>query len=366
MASAPRRTRIYGGLLQCSGAFGDQPLEMAGFVVRVGMASRWYATFVVCFWLASMSWLAASKLLPPLIGGRAPDYRTVLVEAPKQPPPVAWRIIWEQRPVGYAVTRIRPSPGGAEMRSLVHFEQLEVRRILEQLLGGLAQLLPSLGEEGFHLDLKIASRLQFNDQHLLRTIDAAIAVADTPHVLNLHGVVGESNTLDVVAFAGSRFPDASGGEDLLRHQFNLPRDVLVGDAFAPSSELKNLTVGQTWTIPVYRPFPPNSPVQIIEAKAERLELLYWNGETVEVMLVLYRGDAGSGIAATRQPTGRVWVRPDGVVLRQEVMVSSLRLVFERIADGEEVTKLAHSLDDENFLPLLPEGLPSATKSVAND
>ncbi len=312
-----------------------------------------------------MSWLALDKLLPPLLGGQAPDYHSAVAEAPLQPPPVAWRLIWEERPVGYAVTRVRPAHHGAELRSLVHFEQLEVKRILQQLFGGFARLLPALGDDGFRLDMKIASRLRFNDENLLSRIDTSIGIAETPHVLNLHGNVAEGNTLDIVAFSGSRFPDANkaDGGTVYRQQLDLPRDALVGDAFAPNSELKNLTVGQTWTIPVYRPFPPNSPVQIIEASAERLELLYWNGEPVEVMVVAYRGEAGSGIAAARRPTGRVWVRPDGLVLRQEVMFSSLRLIFERIPEGDESAEFAKALDDDQFLPLLPDGLPSATEAA---
>ena len=94
-------------------------------------------------------------------------------------------------------------------------------------------------------------------------------------------------------------------------------------------ELKDLHVGQSWTIPVYRAFPPNSPVQIVEAKVERHDIIFWEGSDIETMLVVYRMDAGSGLRATSQATAREWVRPDGTVLRQELVFSGLTLRFER-------------------------------------
>jgi hypothetical protein len=319
------------------------------------MGNRWYVLFVALFWLASMSWLMVAKVLPPLAGGQAPDYRAALAEAPRQPAPVAWRLVWEDQAIGYAVTRVRPAAGGgSEMRSLVRFEQLDVKKVLEQLLGAFARVIPSLGNEELRLELTVASRLGFDQDQMLKDLDTSIAVADMPHVLNLKGEVRERHTLDVMVFSGHHVPDMAGENQggVIRHRLDLPRDALVGDAFAPNSQLKNLQVGQTWTIPVYRPFPPNSPVQIIEAKAERLELIYWNREPMEAMVVAYRDEAGSGIGAARRPIGRVWVRPDGMVLRQEVVVSNLRLLFERLTE-EEGTKYGARLEDAEFLRLLP-------------
>jgi hypothetical protein len=249
------------------------------------------------------------------------------------------------------------------MRSVVQFEQLDVKRVLEQLLGAFARLVPDLGGDDFQLELTIASRLRFDQQSHLQTVATSIAVADMPHVLNLRGEATGDGALNVVVFSGERVPSRAADDALFRQRVDLPRDAVVSDAFAPNSELRNLQVGQTWTIPVYRPFPPNSPVQIVEAKAERLELIYWNRDQVEVMVVAYRGDAGSGIAAARRPTGRVWVRPDGLVLRQEVAVSNLRLVFERLPDDEGAA-YAQSLEDEQFLPLLPEPAPAEERPSA--
>jgi hypothetical protein len=321
---------------------------------------------VALFWLASMSWLVVAKVAPPLVGGQAPDYRAPLAEAPRNPPPVAWRLLWEERDIGHAVTRIRPADqGGTELRSLVQFKQLDVQKGLQQLLGPFSRLLPSLGND-FRLDLAIASRVQFDRQQAIRGLDSSIQVADMPHVLNLHGAVRQGRTLDVVVFPGKKLPAATEDDGgLVRHQIDLPRDALLGDALAPSSQLQNLEVGQTWTIPVFRPFPPGSSVQIVEAKAERLELLSWDREEVEVMVVAYRDEAGSGLGAAREPIGRVWVRPDGLVLKQEVLISNLHLEFIRLTEMEG-EKFAAELDDDQFLPLLPSRETDNQSQPAHD
>jgi hypothetical protein len=322
------------------------------------MGSRAYTAFVILFWLAAMTWLAVEKVLPPLVGGNAPDYRAPLAAAPKNPPPVAWRLVWNSVGIGHAITQVRPAEEhGAEMRSVVRFEKLDVKKLLEQLLGAFARLVPSLGDEELRFDMTIVSRLQFDREQTLQRLETSLEVADMPRVLNLQGDVKDGRLLEVVVFSGDRRPDpADPGREIFRQQLELPRDALVGDAFAPNPELKNLEVGQSWTVPVYRPFPPNSPVQIIEAKAERLDTIYWGNDPVEVVVVAYRNEAGSGIGAAREPVGRAWVRPDGLVLKQEVVFSNVRLEFQRLTE-EEGAAYADELKDDWFLAKLPHEPP---------
>ncbi len=327
------------------------------------MGNRWYVAFVLLFWLASMSWLMMAKVLPPLIGGKAPDYRTALADAPRFPPPVVWHLVWEDQAIGFAANRVRPAPGGGvEMRSVVHFEQLDLDKVLQQLLGAFSALVPDVGSSGAPFQMTIATRLQFDSQKDLHALDTSVAVADIKHVLNLHGDVQDGDKLDVVVFSGNPDREGSfgGGRELLRQQVDLPPQALVSDSLAPSSDLKGLEVGQAWTIPVYRPFPPNSPVQIVEAKAERLEIIYWDRNPVEAMVVAYRSEAGAGIGSGRL-LGRVWVRPDGVVLRQEVLISNLQLVFDRMPE-EQGAGHAAWLDDPRFLPLLPAAPRSRSRA----
>ena len=82
-------------------------------------------------------------------------------------------------------------------------------------------------------------------------------------------------------------------------------------------------------------------------------------------MVAYRGEAGSGIGATREPIGRAWVRGDGLILWQEVAISNLLLTMERLPD-DEVAPYAEWLEDERFLPRLPFGIDPEESSPAHD
>jgi hypothetical protein len=78
---------------------------------------------------------------------------------------------------------------------------------------------------------------------------------------------------------------------------------------------------------------PHNPLQIMEARVERAELIEWNGKLARTLLVTYRQDAGSGITATRQPVCQLWVRRDGTVLKQHLSLANLRVEFVRNPDG---------------------------------
>ena len=58
------------------------------------------------------------------------------------------------------------------------------------------------------------------------------------------------------------------------------------------------------------------------------------GQETRVFQVVYRREAGSGISAAQEPVGRMWVRRDGTVLKQEVRVANLRLTFHRSPAGQ--------------------------------
>jgi hypothetical protein len=88
-------------------------------------------------------------------------------------------------------------------------------------------------------------------------------------------------------------------------------------------------MGQRWTTPVYSPFRPlNSPMEMLEATVERREPILWNGGSVSTLVVVYRAD--SGMSLTSEPRGKLWVRSDGTVLRQEVTMLNSHLQFTRL------------------------------------
>ena len=125
----------------------------------------------------------------------------------------------------------------------------------------------------------------------------------------------------------------------------LPPNALIADQLSPQMRMPNLRVGQQWTVPLYSPFlPPNSPIEILQARVESSELFTWHGERVASKLVVYREDPGKGLSGDRI-RGRMWVGDGGRVLQQQVMVRQSRLLFVRLGD-EQTKRMAVALGDD--------------------
>jgi hypothetical protein len=71
-------------------------------------------------------------------------------------------------------------------------------------------------------------------------------------------------------------------------------------------------------------------------------------------MVVYRADSGSGILSSQHPKGKLWVRRDGLVVKQQVHVFNSRLYFIRLSstDGKKlIDELTHTLGAEWDGPL---------------
>ncbi|HTN74288.1 MAG TPA: hypothetical protein VL096_03545 [Pirellulaceae bacterium] len=329
------------------------------------MFNRWFNAGVVGFWLVAMSWLLSQKVIPPLMPGDPPDYQAALAVRPDGSPPeiVCWNVDWNGRFIGIAASRPVPNADGTELRSVIRFTKLPVREMLGQLLGKMALLLnQSLGDENFAPNLVVSTRMQFDSQRKLQGFQTVIDLPELPRMIDLDAQVSPTGKLKMKASAANGFeaPGAPQPRVTFRQELDLPPDALVGDSLAPRAELRNLKVGQQWTIPTYRPFPPNSPVQILLAKVERREFITWNDEPTDTLVVAYHDEAGSGLGSARGPIGRAWVEPNGTILRQEVMLSSMKFTFERVPPGFS-NDAAKWLDDEAFAPHFAEFATSESK-----
>jgi hypothetical protein len=200
------------------------------------------------------------------------------------------------------------------------------------MLGPAAAIVKPLIQDnrGLDLDMVVATRMTFDADRRLARFDTNIDLSDFRDFLRLEGTVQEDGKLDIVAQLSS---GSFGSGHTFKHSVQLPPEALVEGSLSPRPELKDLYIGQTWTIPVFRSFPPNSPIQILQAEVEKHEIIMWGSDEVETKLVVYRSEAGSGVQATREPISREWVRPDGEVLRQQVRFSGLELTFEREPEG---------------------------------
>ncbi|MEX0818091.1 MAG: hypothetical protein WD070_00815 [Pirellulaceae bacterium] len=297
------------------------------------MFGRIFNGLVVVFWMIAMSWLLAEKVIPPMLGGDPPDYHGALESETRETLPDAWKLRWKQRTVGYAASRVETRPNGELDRlTFVEFEKLPLEAILSEMLGPVAAVVKPLlrNSRGVDLDMVIASRMTFDSTRRLSRFDTNIELGEHYDFLRLKGTVQEDGRLEIIAqLSGGNF----GSGQSFKHSVQLPPEALVEGSLSPRPELKDLYIGQKWTIPVFRSFPPNSPVQILQAKVEKHEIIMWGSDEVETKLVVYRAEAGSGVQATREPISREWVREDGTVLRQEVRFAGLELTFEREDEG---------------------------------
>jgi len=50
--------------------------------------------------------------------------------------------------------------------------------------------------------------------------------------------------------------------------------------------------------------------------------------------VVYRSDPGHGLGSDEHPRGRLWVRRDGTVLKQQVMIFNSTMTFVRLPDDQ--------------------------------
>ena len=294
------------------------------------MHSHWFNATVVMLWLATMSWLVTVKVLPPLLVGEPPNYGKV-VEAQIDAPPVGWNVLFNNRAIGWALTETALQPSGlAEMHGRVHFDTLPLKEMIPGWLQPFSRLIKQpVGE----LPMDARSVLTIDPLGRLLHFDSTVQLAAFREMIRVRGTV-EGRQL--------QFMIRMGKSSYTNEAF-LPSNSLLSDALSPRAQLPGLRVGQTWTVPVYSPlWPAKKPLEIIHAKVEGTEPIFWNGEMVDAWLVVYRSDPGSGVGGISSPKGKLWVRRDGMVLRQQVMLFDSAITFLRLTDDEALKIVAEA------------------------
>jgi hypothetical protein len=298
------------------------------------MVFRGSQILVLLFWLASMGWLVAAKIMPAMIGGEPPNYHSQL-EA-NTPRLDSWRIKWNEQTIGFAASTVtRDALGTSTLRSVVQFDELPLDSMVRQLFGAMSFMVqPFLNNaKNMRLDMLVATEMNFDLMHQLETFQTVVDFGDSRSLLEIEGQMLDEQHLEIKAGLGGSGIDGGPSETLYSHSLRLPPNALVSDSVSPRPMLKHLHIGQSWTLPVYRAFPPNQSVQVVEATVERHEIIFWEGGDVETKLVVYRSDSGAKIGSAREPLGKEWVRSDGTILRQEIVMSGTRIQFERLGDS---------------------------------
>ena len=276
------------------------------------MNNRIFVGVVVVLWLTTMGWLAVEKVFPPLLAGNPPP--------PLLGGPVAWRVTWDKRPIGWAASRVRVGPRGDQRWcSRAQFSNLSVG---EMASGWVSAFVRPLFEQIGTMDLVVDSYVNLDALGQLTSFETLVRLGDVPRAIEISGHV-ERSRLNLSV--------RSGDFDYETQKF-LPAGGMMASDLSPRGQLMGLQVGQSWSVPVCSPFhPPNRPLEILQAQVEREDLIIWNGRPCRTLLVVFRGHTGIGTSGVR---GKMWVEPDGRVLRQNVTVFQSELQFERMAERE--------------------------------
>jgi hypothetical protein len=301
------------------------------------MGSRWFNLAIVLVWLSTTTWLVVAKILPPLRRGEPPNYHSMYDGlGEKKPPPVAWDMSLNGKSLGYAVVLVQKTMSGdmTEVESRIHFEHVPLAELSPAWMKALFRSSMQPSED---LRMFVGSHLTIDKLGYLSEFNSRLRVAGMQDAIRIKGTV-HGSLLKIVVRAGE-----------LEYPFEtfLPSDSLVTDELSPQLCLTGLRVGQEWTVPVFSPMrPPNNPVDVLQARVERRDLLMWEGKMEPVDVVEYRTDSGSALSSTSQARARLWVRTDGIVLKQEVSVLGSEISFVRLSPDRSADLYAQSTDEE--------------------
>jgi len=76
------------------------------------------------------------------------------------------------------------------------------------------------------------------------------------------------------------------------------------------------------------------PLEIIHATVEAKQAVVWGGRSAEAWVVVYRPDTGTAADRAGKPQGRVWVLPEGRVVKQQVIFFGSTINFVRMSEVE--------------------------------
>jgi hypothetical protein len=306
------------------------------------MESRWFNTAVVLIWMCTTTWLVVAKVLPPLRRGQPPNYRSMYARSSedKKEETVGWDLTLSGKPLGWAVSRLKTpevtSASGkmTEVSSRIHFDRVPLAELSPSWM---RIMLRTTADPIDDLQMDVFSTLTIDTLGHLEGFQSRLNVAGARDAISIVGRV-HATLLKI---------EVKSGDFVYPFETYLPSDALVSDELSPQSRLLGLRLGQEWTVPVFSALrPPNNPVDILQAKVESHELLMWEGEAVPVFQVVYRPDSGSALSSTVQSRAKLWVREDGMVLKQEVSVIGSPLVFSRMSEERSTEKAAESLEEE--------------------
>jgi len=281
------------------------------------MLRAWFTPLVVCFWCVTTGWLVVEKILPTFLPGSPPGYQALYASGNRLIP-VAWTVLWDERPLGWATSESRRTvEGGLTVESLLHFDRLPID---EMLPAWTKNLLRPLLPQQQPLSLNARGRMSIDPKGNLRAFSSIVNLPGTSDRIFLSGSIEDGRVAILITARDIRY-------ETTRH---LPANLMIGDELSPQATMPGLYKGQRWTVPIYSPLRPGqSPIEVLHAMVTGEETIFWEDRLVHVDAVAYRDDPSS----THEPRCRLWVDRSGRVLKQEAAILGSKLVFLRRSDA---------------------------------
>ncbi len=283
------------------------------------MPPRLLCVGLLLYWAVAVLSLITRDLLPELNLGSPPDLRTISrAEDGARPSRWAVQVVDDpsapdvRRTVGQAVTGgVRRSDGWVVMTSRLWFDA-----------GGLLKGTPFSGKTNVRME--VLSSYNVDPSGNLRSFRASVKTMDPPEedLFDVRGTLKE-HTLEVTTRGALPFMNQT------RSVPYEPRGV-VQNALGPIDRLPGLQVGQRWDMRIVSPF--TGQAEVVRTEVVRRSIIHWDKNPVPAFEVVQH---------MTPLTAKTWVRPDGIVLRQEVPFPFVKLVLERLPDyaptqGQEV------------------------------
>ena len=278
-------------------------------------------------------WLTATKISPLMVSGETPKISTFEQGHHDSEETICWQIGWHDESIGQAQIHSRyRHDGSGTVTSRIAFDRLPLGEMMTETLGPLSSILTRSWSnmERIGTALQVTTSMEFSADGQFQGFRTRVTYPEVGELLRIHGVA-LSGVLQVKARLSGQ-GTTGPGQELFTRRFQVPEGALIADSLTPYPRLRNLRLGQRWTFPTFRPFPPNNPLQLIEATVDHAESLMWDGEYTTTFVVDFRNADDSGIRSDDKRNARLWVTRDGTVLKQQLFMGDLQMNFVRLPE----------------------------------
>jgi hypothetical protein len=214
---------------------------------------------------------------------------------------------------------------------MVHFDRAPLGPLLEPLERILPAPLRALfwvnRQSMTQLEMEVESKLWIDALDSLNSFEAKLRARPLHEVIKMSGTVKDSQ-LEVTVQSGTQTP--------LTIPIPIPQKEVLSGSLSPQIRLPGLQLGQTWRVPTYNLYlTADQPIEYLRAEVTETYLLRWNGKVEDTWLVLYRNE-NTPSQRGDDVCGKLWVRPDGTILKQQICILNSWVSFHRMSDDEAI------------------------------